>query len=568
MALSRCSRDTWDSEDLTFWSVGNGGLKQVIARGWSNRPLRRVLIALTVFRLAETATWVAVTAFAYDAGGVREASVAMTLQLVPSAGFAFCVGALLDRWGATRVFRLGLLVQAIAFVVVAAGMFAGADGLVVYPPAALAAMAMTTCRPSASVLTTEHVREPVELTVANVLTSWLGAVMSLVGPAIGAGISLAFGYGSTFVLMALLVTVGAMGLRSADVEQELNEEHDGDTSPARLLQGLGQVARAKGPRTMVVCVALGTAIIGAVDLLAVVIAVERLGRDEATSGWLIAAFGLGGALLGPLTVLLIGRRWIAPWIVGSGVCAGGLLAALSAVTSMFAVLALLVAGGAAIALNELTGLMLLQRVTRLDLLGHVFATVEGINMAMLAVGAQLVPLAVAWFGADLASAVIGAFAVAVTLLLAASVVRVDRGARVPIVEMATVRRTAIFAHLPGAALETLAREAELTSFDDGAVVLSQGELGDEFFVIVDGEADVTVDGTFRRTMQRGESFGEIALLHDVTRTATVTARGRTTLLAIGQDAFLTAVSGHPSSRHSALRVADERLAADERSRPT
>ena len=89
--------------------------------------------------------------------------------------------------------------------------------------------------------------------------------------------------------------------------------------------------------------------------------------------------------------------------------------------------------------------------------------------------------------------------------------------------------------------------------------MTQGEVGDSFLVIADGEVDVQVDGAFRRSQQAGDFFGEIALLRDVPRTASVSAVSPVSLPVIGREEFLAAVGGHPRSAHAAEKVALERL---------
>jgi MFS family permease len=243
---------------------------------------------------------------------------------------------------------------------------------------------------------------------------------------------------------------------------------------------------------MLAVVALFTILMGAIDLLAVLVAVEALGADEASSGWLVAAFALGGAVSGPLTMALVGRHSLGIWVTGSGVTAGCLVALLGVTNSAVGVFATIIAAGTAAAINQLAGLMLLQRVTHLDLLGHVFGLLGSLTMAMLAIGTQLVPAGTALFGDDGAAAAIGVLVAGVTLLLARAIWEVDRNAQVPVVEMAMLRRGPIFAGLPGAALETLAREAELHIVPAGQTVIREGEPGTAYYVIVRGVLDLTV----------------------------------------------------------------------------
>jgi Cyclic nucleotide-binding domain len=198
---------------------------------------------------------------------------------------------------------------------------------------------------------------------------------------------------------------------------------------------------------------------------------------------------------------------------------------------------------------------LLQRVSRLDLVGHVFAFVEAMQMAMLAVGAALVPLAVEPFGSRWAPAAIGVLFVVSVGALAARIVSIDRNARVPITEMATLRATPLLGALPGPALETVARESSRVEVAAGTVIVTQGDPGTQYFAVISGELAVSINGTDRARLTRGDGFGEIALLRDVPRTATVRAVTDAVLLAVDREPFLTAVTGHLRTHERATSIA-------------
>jgi CRP-like cAMP-binding protein len=117
----------------------------------------------------------------------------------------------------------------------------------------------------------------------------------------------------------------------------------------------------------------------------------------------------------------------------------------------------------------------------------------------------------------------------------------------------------LFAALPPATLESLARALEPLTLAAGADVIRQGEDGDRFFVIADGEVDVFVSGRHVATLGRGDGFGEIALLNDVPRTATVTARTDVHLQTLEREIFLVTLTGHAASHRSAHELADQRL---------
>ncbi len=84
--------------------------------------------------------------------------------------------------------------------------------------------------------------------------------------------------------------------------------------------------------------------------------------------------------------------------------------------------------------------------------------------------------------------------------------------------------------------------------------------GDYFYLVAGGELDVIEDGRRVNELGRGDAFGEIALLEDRPRTASVEARGDAALYALERDDFLAAVAGHPRFEREARRLADDRLA--------
>jgi MFS family permease len=311
---------------------------------------------------------------------------------------------------------------------------------------------------------------------------------------------------------------------------------------------------------MELAVAVYYIVIGAFDVISVVIAVELLGKSESFSGYVTTAVGVGALIAGSVALALIGRRWIAPWILISALTIGvSLLAVSLAGSRTIPSIAMLVIFGLAAITYELTALMLLQRVSRLDLLGHVFALVESLQMAMLAVGAALVPLAVDWFGSQWAPAAIGALFVALVAAFGARVVLIDRRARVPITEMAALRSTPVFGALPGPALETVAREARRVEAAAGDVLVRQGEPGSEYFAVISGNLVVSLDGEDVAELTRGDAFGEIALIREVPRTATVRAVTDAVLLAVDREPFLTAVTGHGTTHERASSIASSHL---------
>jgi MFS family permease len=348
------------------------------------------------------------------------------------------------------------------------------------------------------------------------------------------------------------------GLRAGSLA---HQAADGPAALSSVGAGLRTAVRQPRLRLMLLLLTAEAVMIGALDLLFVVLAVDVLGRPQAWVGYLNAAYGVGGALAALAGVLLIGRRLGAP-ILAAGVLLSAALAALAAGLGTAGTLALLVAVGASRTLLDVASRSLLQRSVPAELLGRVFGLLEGLDMAGLAAGSLLVPALVHLGGAR--AALLG---VAAVLPLAAVVggrglFSLDSGARVPVVEMALLRSIALFAELPPPAIEGLAASIAPVELPAGTVLLRQGDPGDAYYAIADGYLDVTQDGRLLRRCGRGEGVGEIALLRATSRTATVTASVPSTVYRLGRDEFLTAVLGHAATQRQAHRIADDLLASD------
>jgi MFS family permease len=286
-----------------------------------------------------------------------------------------------------------------------------------------------------------------------------------------------------------------------------------------------------------------------------------LGLGEGWVGYLTAAFGAGGILAVGVTARLIGLARLAPPLVASLAVWSVAFLGLAAIPGALAALALLAVAGGARSTFDVAGRTLLQRVARPDLLARVFGLLEGMQMATLAVGSLLAPLLVWIGGLPLAFACVAALLPLFALAAGRSLLDIDRHATVPVVEISLLRSMPLFAQLPPPTLESIARSLEPMEVPAGVDVIRQGDHGDRFYVIADGEVDIVRDGRLAATHGRGVGFGEIALMYDVPRTATVTTRTDARLYALDAELFLVAVTGHTSLQRAARDLADARLAA-------
>jgi MFS family permease len=522
-----------------------------------NRALVRVLVAYVLFSLAEAAVWIAMLVYAYARGGATAAGLVAVAQLVPAAVVAPVAAGFADRRSPVILLAGGYLVQTVAMAGTAVAIAAGVP-LAAYAGAVLAATAVTATRPAQSALIPSISATPDQLTAANVVTGWLEAAgIAAAGLLAGALISLA-GPGSVFAVgagLGLAAALLTMGLRAP----ALAAEPDADAVTAEIGAGLRLAARQPRLRLMLALLTADAVVLGALDLLVVILAVTVLKRPSGWAGYLEFGFGVGAMLAAAASATLVGRRLGRP-IVLAGLAFSAALAAVAFGPGTAGTVGLLVVAGAGHAVLDVAARTLLQRSVPPQLIGRIFGVLEGLVMAGLAVGALLVPALVHLGGSRLAVLGVAAVLPLATVAGGRALFRLDSGTAVPVVEIALLRSLPLFSELPAPALEGLAAALEPVSPAAGDVLIRQGDPGDAYYVIASGELDAVQDGQRLGRFGRGEGVGEIALLHAIPRTATVVARTAATVYRLDRDQFLTAVLGHAPTRRQANRIADTRLA--------
>lgn len=524
-----------------------------------NTALLRVLAAYLLFILTEYAVWIAMLVFAYNRGGTAVAGLVAVAQLAPAAVVAPVAASLADRRSPVVMLAGGYLAQVAGMAGTAAAIGAGAP-LAAYAAAVFASTAVTTTRPAQSALIPSLAATPDQLTAANVVAGWLEAAgAAAAGLLVGVLISLA-GVGSVFAVCAGLGLAAALlvaGLRAPSLAAQA--EAEADTSTAGVAEGLRLAVRQPRLRLMLALLTADAVVVGALDLLVVILALTVLGRPPSWAGYLEFAFGAGAVLAATVSALLVGRRLGGP-ILAAALGLSGALAVVAFGPGLAGTVVLLAVAGAGHLLLEVATRTLLQRSVPPRLIGRIFGVLEGFTMAGLAIGALLVPALAHLGGSRLA--VLG---VAAVLPLAAvaggrAVFRLDAGTAVPVVEIALLRSLPLFAELPAPAIEGLAAALRPVRLEAGAVLIRQGDPGDAYFAIAAGELDAEQDGHFLGRYGRGDGVGEIALLRAVPRTATVTAHTAATVYQLDRDLFLTAVLGHAPTRRQAEAIAAARLA--------
>jgi MFS family permease len=525
-----------------------------------NGALRRVVGGYALFRLTEYSVWIAILVYAYSRGGATLAGLVALAQLVPAALLAPVFAALGDRRSPVVLLAGGYLAQAAAMGATAVAITAGMPWAA-YAAAVVATAAFTATRPAQWTLIPSLAGTPDQLTAANVVVSWveaaaIAAAGSLTGVLIWfGGVAGVFGVCAALGAVAALLVFRLRIPALAAPEEQAAPVAAGLSASARLAVWQPRL------RLMLALLTAETVVVGALDLLFVILAVTVLGRPQAWAGYLNSAYGAGAILAATLSVLLVGRRLGGP-IAGSALLLSGAIAALAAGLGLTATVALLAVAGAGRALLDVATRSLLQRSVPAQLLGQVFGLLEGLTRAGLAIGSVLVPVLVHLGGSRLAL-----LGVAAVLPLAAAaggraLFTLDAQVPVPVVQIALLRSLPLFAELPAPAVEGLAASLTPAEVPAGAFLIRQGEQGDAYYAIAAGQFDVLQDGRFVRRCGRGQGVGEIALLRAVPRTASVLAHTPGTVYRLAREPFLTAVLGHAATQRHAHGIADAQLAAD------
>jgi cAMP-binding proteins - catabolite gene activator and regulatory subunit of cAMP-dependent protein kinases len=201
-------------------------------------------------------------------------------------------------------------------------------------------------------------------------------------------------------------------------------------------------------------------------------------------------------------------------------------------------------------LVDVNAFTILQRIVPDDVMGRVFGAVESTLVAGMALGALLMPLLIATVGLRGGLAIIGVSVTGLVIAGIAGLNLIDITTLAP-AQLPLVKANDILAPLSERLQERLARALIEVKVPAGDVVCREGDAGDRFYLIAHGTAAVTTAGQTVNELGPGDAFGEIALLRDVPRQATVRALTDLMLHALERDVFIAAVTGHGEAHQRA-----------------
>jgi MFS family permease len=532
---------------------------RAFAEVFRNRNLRRVELSWAGTVCTYWIFIVALGLYAYDRGGAAAVGLVGLLRVLPSVVAAPFGAVLGDRYPRERVVVAINVARSVTIAAAAAAAFLSAPAVVVYALASVMGLLQSTFRPTQSALLPSLVRRPEELTAANLVLTTIESVGIFVGPAIG-GVLLAFaGTDTIFAMTAVCFLAAALLLIGVSVERSPDAHVRKKSFVSEAFAGFGTVAHDARLRLIISLYGLQTLLAGSVNVLIVILALETLDLGKSGIGFLNSAIGVGGLLGGVVAVGLIARPRLAS-AFGAGLALAGLpIAAIGLLPRTATAVVCLALAGLGTTVVDVAGVTLLQRSTPDEVLTRVMGVVQSVFVGTLGLGALLAPALIDLVGDRWTLAIVGTPIVVAAAVAWPRFRRLDaETARAPaFVDL--LRSNPIFAPLPEAVLEQLARDARTQHAASGDRIITAGQRGDDFYVVIDGDAEVTASGKPPQLLHEGDSFGEIALLRDVPRTATVAAASDVELLVITRESFLSAVTGNPDSAATAHAVAAARL---------
>jgi MFS family permease len=528
---------------------------------YANPDLRRVQFAGAGTSIGQFAYGVAIAVYAYEHGGATAVGVVTAIRQVIAALIAPFAASLGDRFPRERVMLASDLGRVVTVGVTTYLVTQHSPALTVYVVATLSTVLGTVFRPAEASLIPVLARTPEELTAANVSASTFDSLGVFAGPAIAAFLLAIGGPAAAFGFVALTFAWSAYFIarvRSPAVAETSDMPHEGRI--ATFTAGFRAIAREPRLRLLIGLYGAQCVVAGALGVFVVAIALQLLGLGTAGVGVLQAACGVGALLGAAVSLSLVGRARVATdFAIGLVIWGLPLLLVGAVPTAVIAALALGVVG-LANTMVDISAMTLLQRAAPPDVSARIFGCLESVIVGSFALGALIAPALISTIGVRGALFSMGALLPVLSLLRWRSLERIDHGARVPEERLAAMRAVPFLAALPAQTLEYLGERLAEIQLAAGQTLFEQGDHGDRFYLLHDGTLEIDLPGELK--VEEAPAYvGEIALLRDVPRTATVSARTPSALWALERDDFLDAVTSNGRSLASADAITVARLGA-------
>jgi MFS family permease len=525
---------------------------------FANPDLRRIQLAGAASVIGNWSYGIALAVYAYRAGGATAVGVLGVVKLLPAAVGAPAVAMLADRLPRRRVMLAADLLRAAAMAAATLAVLGDAPAAVVFGIAAVTTVVGTAFRPAQAALLPSLARSPQELTAANVAASTVDSVGSFVGPALGGALLVLTEVEWVFALNGLTFLWSALLVARLSTDGAPRAAGRSSSRLAEMGAGFSAIGGNGRVRLLVGLYGLQTFVDGMRPVLVVTAALTVLEVGESGVGYLNSALGVGG-LAGAAIAFSLAARGRLGTDFAAGLALWGIGLSLVGVWPETApALLFLAVLGVGNTLVDVSGLTLLQRSAPDEVLARVFGALDSLLLGTTMLGALVAPALVEAIGVRAALVAGGLLLPVAAIACMRALGRLDAA---PPPEAALLAAIPMFAPLPQATLEQLAGSLTAVDVSAGDVVVRRGDPGDRFYAVEEGEVVVELEGREPERLGRGDWFGEIALLRDVPRTATVRAVGDSRLLALDRDEFLAAVTGNAASAEVAEAVVAARLGA-------
>ncbi len=533
-----------------------------------SRDLRRLQLGWAAYFMVDGILMVGLSVWAFRHGGTSAVGLVGLARLLPGA-VALPFGAwAADRFPRRRVVTLVFLVMTAAQLAIAGALASDAPAAVVYGLIALNSIAGTPYRPAHLALAPLVARSPAELVAMNVTAGTLEGVVTFLGPALAALLLLSV---DPWVVVAVS-SLAALGGMSAvvginvDVDPSKAMRRVRDRPRDALMGGLTELRANVDMAVIVGCFVAQIFVRGILGVLLVSVSFDLIHLGSSGVGWLAAAMGVGGIVGAMYAVTLTGHRRLAKPFVLALVLWGFPIAVVGLLPNTVVAIAALLTIGVGNAILDVAGFTLIQRLGIDRTLGRVFGVLYTFGIAMGGLGSLAAPALISSLGLRTVLIVVGSILPAVSLVLLSKFRSIDDHSE-PLPEvLALLTRIPLLSPLPPTTLEKLATRSDTAEKSTGDVVVTEGDPGELFYVIAEGEVVVSRAGRSVGTLGPGDQFGEIALLRNTGRTATVVATCPTRLITIDGADFVDALSSSEAALSIGWGVANDLLGRDQTER--
>lgn len=525
--------------------VGSGRRRLDAVTNVMREPdLRRLQLGSTAFFLVDAMAMVGLSVWAFDHGGASAVGVLGLARLLPGA-LALPFGAwAADRFPRRRVVTAVFVAMCVTQTLIAIALAAHEPAFAVYLLVAVSSVAATPYRSAHLAMVPLVARTPVELVAMNVTAGTLEGLATFAGPALAAVFLLRAEPSFVLAVTAIIAALGVVAVSRVRVGMDPSKalRRTPDRPLVALIGGLTELRKNSDLAIVVGCCVVQLLVRGFLMVLLVSVSFDLLGLGSSGVGWLAAMLGIGGIVGGLGAVVLTGRRRLGrPFALA--LCLWGLPIVLIGVhpTTAIVVVALLTIG-VGNALLDVSGLTLIQRLGSDRSLGRVFGVLFTVGIAIGGVGALTAPVLVSALGLRVVLVVVGSVLPLLALVLTPRFRSIDDHSE-PVPQLLELFcDIPLFAPLPPTSIEKVAARCTTSELPAGSVIIAEGDRGDHFYAILRGQVEVLRAGLVETTLGPGDHFGEIALVRDINRTASVVALTDVKVAALGASEFLDALT--------------------------